>query len=86
MKTETLLLSMRAEQREDHAALLKSIGEVKTILTDHTLEDSTRFDAVDKRLAPLESARSVLRWAVGCVFVAGLGLVSSILVLLVKHS
>jgi hypothetical protein len=72
MRTEALLLQMRAEQREDHAALVRIVDDgfagSSAALVAHAAEDVKAFALLDKRLVPIESLRSTVRWALGAVF------------------
>lgn len=65
MKTETLLLEMRSEQRQDHAEIVKTVNEgfahAAAAMAAHALEDARAFGNIDKRLGPVEEARKVYR-------------------------
>lgn len=68
---------MRAEQREDHAALVQKVDtgfhSINTAAAAHELEDTKRFAAVDKRVESVENTRRSIRWLGATVIVALIG-------------
>lgn len=83
MDVQELLLTMRAEQREDHQLLVKKVDDgfssMSTMQNEHLLEDANRFNAIDNRLKIVENTRRTIRWLTGVVIVAVVtGLVDAI--------
>lgn len=61
--------SMREEQRSDHQTLVVKVDGIAASISAHTADDTQRFAELDARLAPFESMRKTLRWAIGTMFV-----------------
>jgi len=74
---QTELQSMRVEQREDHAALTKVVTDgfasSNSWMHAHELKDQDRFNALDRRLRPIETVKQAAVWLIGAVIVAWLG-------------
>jgi hypothetical protein len=81
---QSALTEMRQEQREDMQALQTSQNHLmdkvtegfKTatkMVTDHVLEDTTKFNVIDKRLDLVENTRRTMRWLLAAAVVAFLG-------------
>ena len=81
-RTSTLdvILAMAAEGRANHATLVGKVDEVLAAAASHELKDVHRFAEIDKRLEPMEATRKTLRWVIGSGFVAGLGIISDLIV------
>jgi hypothetical protein len=60
MKTETVLIQFRNEQREVNAELSKKLDALITTMTAHVLSDATTFSAFEAKLAPILSARRTI--------------------------
>lgn len=80
MDTLKLLASLQTQATDNHNALVAAVNSgfasVAATISEHTLDDSERFAALDKRLAPVEGMRRTLRWAAGAAFIQFLALVS----------
>ncbi len=76
----TTVTAMRQEQRDDHATLVGKVDEVLAAAASHELIDAHRFAEIDRRLTPIETTRTTLRWVIGSGFVAGLGLLVDVIV------
>jgi hypothetical protein len=63
---QAFLAEMRAEQREDHNSLSTKVDEgfkaIAAVSAAHELEDTNRFNAIDKRLVEVENTRRTMRW------------------------
>lgn len=66
--------TMRRETREDLRLLGDRMDQgfekVTTALSEHVLQDTTKFGDVDKRLSAVEDTRKTARWVVGVGLVA----------------
>jgi hypothetical protein len=81
---QAYLAEMRTESREDMQVVRESQDrlEVKVdegfkaatkSMSDHVLEDTTKFSSIDKRLDVVENTRRTMRWLMGAAVVAFLG-------------
>jgi hypothetical protein len=74
MKTTDLLVQLLAEGRDNHNTLVTKVDEgfenATKAMTAHTMADAAAFAAFDKRLAPIESTRKMLKWTLGIVLAA----------------
>lgn len=70
MKTETLLMQMRAEQREDHNELVAKVESLAATMIAHATSDIQALNGIDRRLAPIENTRKVLHWTLGILLTA----------------
>jgi hypothetical protein len=63
---QNFLAEMRAEQREDHAALVlkvdEGIAKMTEAMSSHELEDAKQFGRIDKRLEAVENTKRTLLW------------------------
>ncbi len=87
--TVDVVLEMAAESRQNHATLVEKVDKgFATVLAgaaSHELHDVQRFADIDRRLTPIETTRTTLRWVIGSGFVAGLGLLVDIVVNHLAH-
>lgn len=83
-RTNTLdvVLAMAAEGRVNHTTLCEKVDKGFTSLqkmsADHELKDVERFAQIDRRLGPIESTRTTMRWMIGSGFIAGLGMLADL--------
>lgn len=73
MKTETLLLEMRKEQREDHTTVVDKIDALAAIVHAHVLSDAETFSKFDKKLGPVLADRAIVRKLIMALVVALIG-------------
>lgn len=87
MKTIDMLVQLQQQADTNHDNLVKEVQKGFTAQTAamsaHTLEDAKQFAILDKRLVPIESLRSTLRWTVGTMFA---GLAYAVFDFLVNHA
>ena len=83
MKSIDILLDLQKTAASNHqdlvSAVTKGFEGVHNAMATHALEDEQRFGSIDRRLAPVESLRTTIRWAAGTIVVAGLAVLGDLL-------
>ena len=79
MNDDTILAelrAMRAEQSADHGTLVAKLDRAADVHAQHEIADLKLFEALSRRVLPLESTHRSLKWATrGALGLVGVGLV-----------